>query len=39
MGVIKDHGIHVSGCKESHFYGLPVGQAEASIYVPKRHFN
>ena len=37
MGVIKDHGI--SGHKESHFYSLPVGQAEATIYVPKRHFN
>ena len=22
----------ISGCKESHFYSLPFGQAEASIY-------
>ena len=24
--------IPLSGCKESHFYSLPVRQAEASIY-------
>ena len=24
--------IPLSGCKESHFYSLPAGQAEASIY-------
>ena len=28
-----------TGCKETHFYGLPFGQAEASIYQPRRHFN
>ena len=22
----------LSGCKENHFYSLPFGQAEASIY-------
>ena len=27
------------GCKEKHFYSLPFGQAEASIYQPRRHFN
>ena len=27
------------GCKENHFYSLPFGQAEASIYYPRRHFN
>ena len=27
------------GCKENHFYSLPFGQAEASIYQPRRHFN
>ena len=27
-----------AGCKESHFYSLPSGQAEASIYWPKCHF-
>ena len=21
-----------AGCKENHFYGLPFGQAEASVY-------
>ena len=26
-----------SGCKESHFYSLPFGQAEANIYQPKHH--
>lgn len=24
--------VDVSGCKESHFYSLPFGQAEATIY-------
>ena len=28
-----------TGCKENHFYSLPFGQAEASIYQPRRHFN
>ena len=28
-----------TGCKESHFHSLSFGQAEASIYQPKRHFN
>ena len=28
-----------TGCKEKHFYSLPFGQAEASIYQPRRHFN
>ena len=26
-------------CKENHFYSLPFGQAEDSIYQPRRHFN
>ena len=30
---------YVRGCKENHFYSLPFGQAEASIYQPRRHFN
>ena len=25
-------GCMLSGCKENHFYSLPFGQAEASIY-------
>ena len=29
----------ILGCKESHFYSLPFGQAEVSIYQPKHHFN
>ena len=29
----------LAGCKENHFYSLPFGQAEASIYQPRRHFN
>ena len=28
-----------AGCKESHFYSLPFGQAEANIYKPKHHSN
>ena len=28
-----------TGCKENHFYSLPFGQAEASIYQLRRHFN
>ena len=28
-----------AGCKENHFYSLSSGQAEASIYQPRRHFN
>ena len=28
-----------SGCKENHFSSLPFGQAEASIYQTRRHFN
>ena len=28
-----------SWCKENHFYSFPVGQADASIYKPKRHLN
>ena len=31
--------MHVKGAKEVIFYSLPFGQAEASIYLPKRHFN
>ena len=27
-----DFHLGVSGCKENHFYSLPFGQAEASIY-------
>ena len=26
------HHTGESGCKENHFYSLPFGQAEASIY-------
>ena len=29
----------VAGCKENHFYSLPFGQAEGSIYLPRRHLN
>ena len=25
-------GAYIPGCKENHFYSLPFGQAEASIY-------
>ena len=28
-----------SGCEENDFYSLPFGQAEASIYQHRRHFN
>ena len=28
-----------TGCNENHFYSFPFGQAEASIYQPRRHFN
>ena len=27
------------GAKKNRFYSLPFGQAEASIYQPRRHFN
>ena len=27
-----------TGCKENHFYSLPCGQAEATIYWPRRCF-
>ena len=29
----------LAGCKENHFYSLPFGQAKASIYQPRHHFN
>ena len=39
QNVGRIHKLVVSGCKESRFYSLPFGQAEANIYQPKRHFN
>ena len=30
--IIGDLNCNVAGCKESYFYSLPFGQAEASIY-------
>ena len=27
-----------TGCKDHHFYSLPFGQAEATIYQPRCHF-
>ena len=39
QGVFIKNNYLSSGCKESHFYSLPLGQAEANIYWPKHHFN
>ena len=30
--IIRIYCDHMTGCKENHFYSLPFGQAEASIY-------
>ena len=35
----KSATLHLSGCKDNHFYSLPFRQVEASIYYPRRHFN
>ena len=34
-GVRVEKALHkwLAGCKENHFYSLPFGQAEASIYM------
>ena len=31
---VRAYKVHLTGCKESHFYSLPFGLAEASIYCP-----
>ena len=32
MVLIENLYVYDPGCKENHFYSLPFGQAEASIY-------
>ena len=37
--ILEQKLVFEPGRKENHFYSLPFGQAKASIYQPRRHFN